>query len=59
MVDLLIYGLTLVLGIIGINLLLTGSFGLSWFEAVLMNLLILYWVLLWIVIYDSLVLEEE
>ena len=44
--------LTLALSIVGINLLLV-SLGISWFEAVLLNMLMMYWTLLWILILED------
>ena len=44
--------LTLALGIAGVNLLLV-SLGISWFEAVLLNMLMMYWTLLWILILED------
>ena len=44
--------LTLALSITGINLLLV-SLGKSWFEAMLLNMLIMCWTLLWILILED------
>ena len=45
--------------IIYANLMLVVVYGYSWLQAVLLNLLVICWVLVWLAVYSSLEREES